>query len=217
MLITYLGHASFKIQCKPNAEEVSIITDPFEEKMTGLKMPHLQADIVTVSHQHTDHNNIAALRGESFVISQPGEYEVKKVFIYGIPSWHDKVQGQERGSNTIYRFEAEDLVLVHLGDLGHTLSDEQIEKIGEVDILLIPVGGVYTINAKEAVELVNQLEPRIVIPMHYQVSGLKLKLDSVNNFVKQSGLKPENLDKLRINKKELPLEETRLIILAAAK
>lgn len=210
MYITWLGQACFKIQSK----ETTIITDPYDATI-GLKLPpRLHADILTVSHSHFDNNNVGAVSGNPFVINTPGEYEVKGIFIQGIASMHDDKNGAERGANTIYLFTFEDMKLAHLGDLGTVLTEEQMEKLEGVDILLIPVGGVYTIDAKKATEVVNQIEPRIIIPMHYAIPGLKVKLHAVNKFCDEMGVKvnhPE--EKLRITKKELPVEETKVIIL----
>ncbi len=212
MIITWLGHACFKIQDK----EVTVITDPYGQSI-GFKLPKLMADIVTVSHDHEDHNNIAGVHGtsgEPFLISGAGEYEIKGVFIYGIPFWHDKNEGKERGASIAYRIEIEGISIVHLGDLGHSLGEEQASKLDGVDILLIPVGGKYTIGAKEAAEVINEIEPRIVIPMHYKIPGLKLDIDSVDKFLKEMGAsKAERLPKLKISKKDLPQEETKIILL----
>ncbi|MFA6428534.1 MAG: MBL fold metallo-hydrolase [Candidatus Buchananbacteria bacterium] len=213
MLITWLGQSCFKIQVKNDGQEITIVTDPFEGSV-GLRAPSLGAEIVTVSHDHYDHNNLDAVRGTPFVVNTPGEYETKGVFIYGIPSWHDKVEGKEKGTNTIYRINAEDLSIVHLGDLGQaTLTEEQKEKLSSVDVLLIPVGGGATLDGKDAAALVAELEPRIVIPMHYKIPGLKIDLDGLDKFIKNLGLKAETTDKLRIAKKDLPQEETKLYIL----
>lgn len=212
MLITWHGQACFKIQSK-NHDEVTIATDPFD-KTLGLKVPRIAADIATISHDHYDHNNRAAIKGEPFFIDTPGEYERKGVYIYGIASWHDDKEGSERGTNIIYRFEMEEMSVVHLGDLGHVLSNLQLERLQNVDILLIPVGGVYTIDAKKAVEVINQIEPRIVIPMHFKVPGIKEKIDGSDKFCKEIGVCPtEKLDKYRILKKDLPQEETRVVLL----
>jgi len=211
MIIQYLGRSCFKLQTKGSQGEVIIAIDPFHDG-DGLKMPHFQADIVTVSHDHSDHNNTEAIRGELFVISTPGEYETKDVMIYGIQSFHDNKQGKERGLNTIFKIISENINLVHLGDLGENLSDETLDKLGNVDILLIPVGGTYTIDAKKAAEVVSQIEPRIVIPMHYKMAG-EVKIAPVNDFLKACGLKSETLDKLKVAKKDLQGEETRVIVL----
>lgn len=214
MQIQWLGQSCFKIQSKNNGQEITIITDPYDDDI-GLKSLKLQADIVTISHNHHDHNNLDAVGDDTFIISTPGEYETKGVFIYGLPAYHDSQEGKERGNIVIFKINTEDISLVHLSDLGHDLSDELLDKIGNVDILLLPVGGTYTIDAKKASEIVSAIEPRIVIPMHYQIPGLKLKnkLDSVENFLKESGLPSETMDKLKIAKKDLPQDETKVIIL----
>jgi L-ascorbate metabolism protein UlaG (beta-lactamase superfamily) len=177
MYITWLGHSAFKLQDKLGSDGITVTTDPFDSDFTGLKMPSFEADIVTISHDHKDHNNVKAIRKEPFIIDSAGEYEYKGVYIEGVDSWHDDEQGKQRGSNIIYRISFEDLVVTHLGDLGHALDAKQIEILDGTDILLIPVGGHFVLDAKKAVEVINQLEPRIIIPMHYQVDGLKFELD----------------------------------------
>ncbi len=210
MTLTWLGHSCFKIQDK----EATIVTDPFNASI-GLKVPRIEADLVTISHDHSDHNNFEAIKGNPFVIKGPGEYEVKNILVYGLSSFHDKVSGQERGTNTIYLIKVDDLNIAHLGDFGQTsLSDEQMEKLEGVDILLIPVGGTYTVNSKEAVEIINQIEPRIVIPMHYKVPGLKINLESVDKFCKEIGVcRREATEKLKLTKKDLPQEEMEAIVM----
>lgn len=215
MQIIWHGQSCFQIITPRNkGEATSILIDPFSEEI-GLRMPKLEADIVLVTHSHHDHNNVKAISGKPFLISGPGEYEIKNVFIQGIHSWHDASQGKERGQNTIYTLETEDLKLCHLGDLGQReLTEEQLDKIGEVDILLIPIGGVYTISAKEAMKIMSQIEPKITIPMHYQIPKLKLKLDGLDKFLKSVGIKsiePEN--KLSIKKKDIAPEEAKIVIL----
>ncbi|XOU94375.1 MAG: MBL fold metallo-hydrolase [Candidatus Kerfeldbacteria bacterium] len=210
MQITWFGQACFKIQGK----NATIVTDPYDNKYTGLKLPRLNADIVSVSHDHDDHNNTKAVNGDPFIITNPGEYETKNVFIWGIQSWHDNQEGAERGNNTIFIFQIEDIKIAHLGDLGNSLNEQQLEKLESVDILMIPVGGVYTIDAKKASEVVNQLEPRIVIPMHYKIPGLKFKLDPVDKFCNEMGIKKNGTeDKLKISKKELPADKIQIIVL----
>lgn len=209
MYITWLGQACFKIQGK----DTTIITDPYDGEI-GLKLPRLHADIVTISHDHHDHNNGKGVSGQPFIVNGLGEYEIKKIFIWGLPSWHDNKEGAERGNNTIYIFKFEDVKLAHLGDLGTTLTDEQLEKLEGVDVLFVPVGGTYTLDAKRAAEVVNQVEPRIVIPMHYKIPGLKIKLDSVDKFCNEMGIKPDQPEeKVKIIKKDLPAEELKVIIL----
>lgn len=207
MTITWFGQACFRIEAK----EGSILIDPFPKEI-GLKPPRIKDDIILVTHQHFDHNNIGDANPEAFIIQNPGEYEKQGVVVKGIPTFHDNKQGLERGPNTAYVIKAEDMTFCHLGDLGHTLTDQQIEDIGDIDILMIPVGGVYTINAKEAAEVISQIEPKIAIPMHYKISGLSSSLDGPEKFVKELGLVPEKVDKYRINKKSLPVEEMKLVM-----
>src|SRR3989338_7947313 len=213
MYITWLGQACFKLQYKIGPDGVLLVTDPYGDEI-GLKMPRFEADIVTVSHAHFDHNNVGAIRGNAFVIDTAGEYEMKAVFVEGVESWHDASQGKERGKNIIYRIEMEDISITHLGDLGHILDAKQLEKLEGTDILLIPVGGKYTINAAKAVEVISQIEPRIVIPMHYKVPGLKADIDGVEKFIKELGLKPRQEEKLKITKKDLPAEDMELVVLS---
>ena len=217
MNIIWHGHSCFEITTTRNKKErVSIIIDPFSKEV-GLRVPKLQGDIVLVTHQHYDHNNIKAVSGDPFIIEEPGEYEIKDVFIQGIFSWHDSKEGKERGPNTIYTIDTpEEIKICHLGDFGQKeLKEEQLEKIGEVDILMIPVGGVYTISAKEAIKIMAQLEPKITIPMHYQLPKLKVKLNSVDQFLKALGIKKlPPIKKLSIKKTDLSPEEAKVILLS---
>lgn len=211
MIITWLGHSAFKIEEKINGKSVSIVTDPFDSSV-GFKMPNVEADIVSVSHSHDDHSNVAGLRGQPFVVDCSGEYDVKGVIIEGIKSFHDDQGGLERGENTIFRFDIEGMSLVHLGDLGGELDNKQLAKISNVDILFIPIGGKYTIDAKRAVEVISQIEPRIVIPMHYKTSQLKIDIDGLDKFIKEVGVEPVYEEKLKISRKDLPAEDMRLIV-----
>jgi len=212
MYISWLGQSCFKIQDKTTPDGITIVTDPFD-KSIGLKVPNFEADIVTVSHDHHDHNNVSALRGNPFIINSAGEYDRKGVMIEGVESYHDDKQGTKLGKNIIYRIEIDDITIVHLGDLGQILDNKQLEKIGGADILLVPVGGTYTLDAKNAVEVVSQIEPRIVIPMHYKTKNLKISLDGADKFIKELGLKPTIEEKLKISKKDLPAEDMELVIL----
>ena len=213
MIITWQGHSCFKLQDKIGPEGVTVVTDPFGKEV-GLKVPNFEADIVTISHDHHDHNNVGAIRGNPFVISCAGEYDKKEVLIEGIDSYHDSQQGKERGNNIIYRIEIDDISVVHLGDLGDVLDSAQLEKLVGTDILLIPVGGKYTIDAKKAVEVISQIEPRIVIPMHYKTEGVKIDLDPLDKFIKEIGVAPSYEEKLKISKKDLPQEDMELVILS---
>lgn len=209
MNITWYGQSCFKI----SAKEADIVVDPFDSKI-GLKPPRSEADIVTISHAHYDHNNKEAVKGDPVIVDGPGEYSIKGVEIKGVESYHDKNQGQERGLNTIYTIEAEGIKICHMGDLGHILSGEEIGKIGSVDILMVPIGGVYTINTEEAIEVINQVEPRIVIPMHYKIEGLNVNLDKIDLFAKEMGASPSKaVNKLSIKKKDLPSQDTEVVIM----
>lgn len=211
MYISWLGQSCFKIQDKISPDGVTVVTDPFD-KSIGLKVPNFEADIVTVSHDHHDHNNVSALRGQPFIINCAGEYDRKGIMIEGVESYHDNKEGAKLGKNIMYRIEIDDITIVHLGDLGQILDNKQLEKIGGADILLVPVGGIYTLDAKNAVEVVSQIEPRIVIPMHYKTKDLKINLDGVDKFIKELGLKPTIEEKLKISKKDLPAEDMELVI-----
>ncbi len=210
--ISYLGHSSFKIRGKL----ATIVTDPFDPEMVGLKFPLLEADIVTVSHLHTDHSMVSQVNGAPVVVSGPGEYEIKGVRINGIASYHDNKQGEERGRNIIYSIFADGLTIVHAGDLGHKLSDEQADSFPAVDILMIPVGGVYTIGPAEAAEVVTQLEPKIVIPMHFFQPQMAKQFESlapVSGFLREMGkesIAPQ--PKLVISKDKLPSELTVIVL-----
>lgn len=209
MIITWLGQSAFKIEDK----DITLAIDPHDK--TGLKMPKFQADILLITHDHDDHNNIKAIKGDPFVIDGAGEYEVKNVFVYGLRAWHDNKKGADRGRITLYLIEYGGIKIAHLSDIGQdNLTQRQLEKLEGVDILLIPVGGIYTINGTGAVKIISQIQPRIIIPMHYKIPGLKLKLEPVDKFLKEFGVtSSEKMDKLKINKKDLPQEETKVIIL----
>lgn len=205
MDITHLGHASFKLKGK----NATLVTDPYNPSI-GLKFPKVEADIVTISHDHRDHNDAEVVDGDPFVISGPGEYEIKDVKIIGVSSFHDEKKGAERGKNTIYNIRIDGLQVCHLGDLGQKeLTGEQLEEIGSVDILLIPTGGVYTVDALQAAEIASKFEPRIAIPMHYFEENSIYKLDGVDKFLKEMGAeKKEPLEKLSMTVDKLPEELT---------
>lgn len=207
MNISYFGHSCFKIEEKINDENIVIVTDPFNKEV-GFKVPNIEADIVTVSHDHSDHNNVSALRKNPFVIDCAGEFDVKGVIIEGIRSSH----GGERGDNIIYRIDIEGLSLAHLGDLGESLNSKQMDKLGGIDILFIPVGGKYTLDAKKALEVISQIEPRIVIPMHYKTKDSKIDIDGLDKFIKEIGIPANYEDKLKISKKDLPVDDMRLVV-----
>ena len=214
--IYWAGQSCFQISVSNSRDHsADIVIDPFDEK-TGIKLPNLSADIVLVTHDHHDHNNVKGVKGEPFVIEGPGEYEVKEVFINGIPSWHDDKEGKERGQNTIYVVEAEDMRFCHLGDLGQKmLTDEQVDKIGAVDVLMIPVGGEgCTIDSSGAQKIISQIEPRLVIPMHFALPKSDSKLDGVEKFLKTMGknsIVPQ--DKLVVKESTMPKDGMEIVVL----
>lgn len=213
MDIIHLGHSSFKIKGK----KATIITDPFNPQMVGIKFPKNEANVVTVSHNHEDHNFVEGVSGDAIVVQGPGEYEIKGVKIIGIPSFHDDKNGQERGKNTIYHIEADDITIAHLGDLGHKLGDSAIEFLNGVDVLMIPVGGIYTINPATAAAIITSLEPSIIIPMHYLQKGMNTdtfgKLDEVSSFLKELGKDSTvPIPKLSISKDKIGAESTVVVL-----
>jgi len=215
---TWHGLSCFSIEAKNGDAVANLLTDPFGAE-TGLKIPrNLSADVVTVSHDLPSYNNIDAVKtaGEKklFVIKSPGEFEVGGLFVYGIAAPPGEKEGKAHGHTTLYRFEVGDLSVAHLGDLGTDILDVQREALEGIDILLVPVGGETVLNAKRAVEIITQLSPRIVIPMHYALPGLKIKFDPVEKFLKEMAAgNPEPLAKWKAVKKDLPAEETKVIVL----
>lgn len=220
MTIQWYGHSCFKIATKPegrgSGEDVIIFTDPFEREI-GLRPPQGKADIVTISHDHYDHNNSSALKDDPQILDLPGEYSIKGVSITGIPSFHDNANGAERGLNTIFAFESEGIRFCHLGDLGHQLDKKQLEEVNGVDVLAVPIGGTYTLDGKDAKAVIDQIEPKIVLPIHYKTSGSKIKIDDEKKFCKEIGLCPrEKLAKLVLKKKDLEGGELRVVLLDVA-
>lgn len=213
MDIKYLGHSSFFIKSK----DARLVTDPFDSSI-GIKFPKVEADIVTVSHQHEDHNQAKLVGGTPLVIDMPGEFEKNGVRITGYSSYHDKEKGAQRGPDTLYKIEAEGISVLHCGDLGVVLDDGFVDMIGDVDVLLIPVGGFYTIDSSEAVELVKKIEPSIVIPMHYNQPRLDQKtfskLTGVDDFLTKKGAdKTAPIAKLSLKKETLVSEETKVVVM----
>lgn len=219
MDIYFYGQACFKLKGKT----ATVFIDPYKADFTGLKLPKdLSADLAISTHNHDDHNNVEEITDAVLKITGPGEYEVKGVSVTGVSTFHDKQslasdeakeEGSPRVRNTIYNISIDGLNIVHLGDLGHKLTEEQIDELGSTDILLVPVGSVYTIDAKAASDVVSQLEPKIVIPMHYSLPGLKFELEPVENFLKEMGFEnAEGQPKLSITKDKLP-DELQVVVL----
>jgi L-ascorbate metabolism protein UlaG (beta-lactamase superfamily) len=217
MIITYHGHSCFKLKGKRG----TVVTDPFDPYI-GFSLPALTADIVTVSHQHKDHNAVAKVKGteqhpKPFIVDCPGEYEVGGISVFGERSYHDDSQGSERGENTIFTILLDDVRLCHLGDLGHTLTEEQVERIGLVDVLFVPVGGAFSLNAENAINVIRAIEPSIIIPMHFRTPEHDEKvfgdLKTLADFTKEYGVEPQPVPKLVVEKDRLP-EEMELAILS---
>ena len=182
MKVKWLGHATFLITSDSG---IKLITDPYE---TGNQLSYGEinesADIVTVSHDHFDHNNVAAVRGNPEVVKGAATREVRGISISGVATHHDEVGGKKRGSNTIFCLEVDGIRICHLGDLGHRLSDQQVSQVGKVDVLLVPVGGYYTIDASIATEVCDQLQPRALIPMHFSNERCAPPIAGVDGFLK---------------------------------
>ena len=183
MKIRWYGHACFLIT---TISGLRILTDPFDETV-GYNLPGISPDIVTVSHDHFDHNAVDLLSGDFDLIRTPGPHQVRGLTIQGLATYHDDVHGTKRGDNIVYTIEADGLRVTHLGDLGHTLSASQIMALRPINVLLVPVGGFYTINALEAKEVVQALNPDVIIPMHYKTPVISFPIAAVDDFLTVMG------------------------------
>lgn len=182
MNIQWLGHSAFRLV---ESTGTTIITDPYDGSMVGYDLPSgLTADIVTVSHEHVDHNFLQAVQGNPMVLNQEGAFEINGVHITSMKSFHDHHCGDRRGGNLIFKFRMDGVDICHLGDIGEACSIDICSQIGSVDILLIPVGGTYTIDAETAKEFVELLMPDIVIPMHYRTKDCEMDIDKLDSFLK---------------------------------
>jgi L-ascorbate metabolism protein UlaG (beta-lactamase superfamily) len=209
MEISWLGHSCFQLRGK----NVTLITDPYSPQL-GLSLGKLSAPIVTISHNHPGHNFADAIVGNPRIVSGPGEYEISDVLITGVASYHDNKHGQELGRNTMYVIQIDDLIICHLGDLGHILQEEQLEEVADADVLLIPIGGQHTINAAQAAEVISQVEPHIVIPMHYS-SSIGDAANPLDKFCREMGIEAINPQpKVSIIRSALPVE-TQVVILSS--
>lgn len=212
MDINWLGYSCFRIKGK----QAVVITDPYSPDL-GYSLGKPAADIVTVSHQHPGHNHVSGVSGASGTprhITGPGEYEVRGVLVIGFATFHDAEGGAQRGKNTVYLIEIDGVTVCHLGDLGHPLKTEQVEEIDEVDVLLLPVGGISTIGAATAAETIRQIEPKIVIPMHYKTAELKRELEPLEKFLKEMGTgQVEPQSKISVTPSTLPAS-TQVVLLS---
>lgn len=215
MQITYHGHSCFKLK----GELGSVVTDPFDDKVVGVPLARLSAEIVTISHQHPDHNAATKVKGTTkranpFLIDQAGEYEVGGISVFGVKTFHDQVGGAEKGHNTVFKILLDNVSICHLGDLAHQLDYKQLDDIGMVDVLLVPVGGPYSLMDEAALKVINAISPNIVIPMHYRTADYPSdsRLRGLEPFLQVYGMSPEPVDKLIVDKDRLP-EETQLVVL----
>ncbi|HMO59030.1 MAG TPA: MBL fold metallo-hydrolase [Roseiflexaceae bacterium] len=215
--IQYLGHSCFRLRGRDGI----ILTDPFD-RTVGIDIGKPTAHIVTISHAHPDHSNIAAVRPareQLFVVDGPGEYEVGGVLITGVRTFHDKKRGAELGRNTVFVIHLDDVAFCHLGDLGHELTAHQIEEIGNIDVLFLPVGGGETIGPGDASSIISQIEPRLVIPMHFAADGQQSfthDLAPLDRFIHEMGIKEYTpQEKLTVTSSSLPTtgDETRVIVM----
>jgi L-ascorbate metabolism protein UlaG (beta-lactamase superfamily) len=201
MEIKYLSHSSFLIKTK----EAKVVTDPFDPKFVGLKFPRQEADVVTISHSHQDHSFTELIDGEPLILTWPGQFEKKGVRIWGSPL----------GNNVLYKIESEGISILHCGDLGAIPTENQLDEIGDVHILMVPVGGKNSITVDEAVLLAKKVEPYIVIPMHYAVPGISIDgLAPVSEFLTKMGITTpeEPLEKLVVKKEEFDVDQAMRVV-----
>jgi L-ascorbate metabolism protein UlaG (beta-lactamase superfamily) len=210
MEITWYGHSCFRLTERNFA---TVVTDPFDSKTTGYEALKLKAEIVTISHDAPGHNNIDAVKGASHVITGAGEFEIGGVFITAVQTDGTGRKTKDKIRNTLYVFDYDGITVAHLGDLQQTPSQSEVEALGTVNVLLIPVGGGSSLNAAKAAEVVSLLEPNLVVPMHYSTPDTKLNLDSINKFLKEMGLgRQEPQPSLKVTRSGLP-EETHVVVL----
>jgi len=216
MEISYIGHSCFRIKGK----DTTLVIDPYDPKMTGYKLPKLTSEVVLLSHGHMDHAFIEGVSEYRLLVETPGEYEIAGTFVFGIKTYHDNQKGKERGDNTIFQIDIDGFSLLHLGDLGHEITAETLEKLTDIDVLMIPVGGVYTIDAKVALKVISSVEASIVVPMHYQtddLTGLDKKLDGLEVFLEEIGIEGngvKKVDKLTLRSRSDIPEESEVYILS---
>jgi len=204
--ISWLGHSCFKIE--DDSGKV-VVTDPFAESV-GYPVPKIRADVVTVSHEHYDHNNVKAIQGDPAVVRGPGEKTAAGMKFEGTATYHDEKKGKLRGENTIFCFEMDGVRVCHLGDLGHLLGEKEAKALGDVDVMMIPVGGTFTLDAGGAKKVVGMIKPKIAIPMHFKTPALTFEVDSVDRFL--SGQKVERPGK-SITEDDLPVEGRKIVLL----
>jgi L-ascorbate metabolism protein UlaG (beta-lactamase superfamily) len=208
MEISWLGHSCFQLRGK----NVVLITDPFSPQQTSSqeetsRLSKVNASIVTISHNHPGHNYSQGIQGQPYIVRGPGEYEINEVLITGVAAYHDNQRGQAYGRNTIYVIHIDDLVICHLGDLGHSLQEAQLEEVADADVLFVPIGGGHSLNAAQAAEVISQVEPRIVIPMHYPGTATGEPAPALTTFCREMGVESLQFQpKLNVTRTSLPAE-----------
>ena len=201
--IRWHGHACWEI-----TNDITIVTDPHDGKSIGIPAPNVNGDIILVSHNHYDHNSVKSVdKEDSKVIKDPRKRNVLGIDIKGFESYHDEAKGAKRGDNIIFRFNLDDLVFCHLGDLGHEINDELVDRIGDVDVLFIPIGGTFTVDDKSAWNIIKKINPKIIIPMHYKIGGLSLPIAGIEPFLELNKHKVLHVgNEIEIDKEDLPKE-----------
>ena len=215
MKIQWLGHSCFKLT---ESTGTTVVTDPYSD--VGYTMPCVTADAVTISHDHYDHNNLAAVAGSPVVFTKPGVFDIKGVRITGTASHHDAEEGKLRGKNIIFKYRMDGLDICHMGDIGHECTPQLLESILPVNVLLIPVGGTYTIDCEQAKEYVDLLMPEIVIPMHYKTKSLTLDIDRPEAFLRSFDEEDVTIsedDYVELDRDDLDEQSTKVILLRRAK
>jgi len=209
MEITWYGHSCFRITERGMA---TVVTDPYDHTEIGYSELNLRADIITISHNALGHNNTKVVKSSKWELDGPGEYEIGGVFLTAVPA--GKTDKNGNGRNMVFILDYDGVTVGHLGDIDSVPSRKEVDAFGNVDVLLIPVGGGKGLSAAKAAEVINLIEPGIVIPMHYSTPDCKMKLDSLGAFLKQIGLsdQPETLESLKVTKRDIP-EETRVVVL----
>jgi L-ascorbate metabolism protein UlaG (beta-lactamase superfamily) len=217
VLVRWFGHACFMLE---SSKGTKVLVDPFSD--IGYTFPTTIPDIVTISHEHFDHNNTDPIQGSPEILrglkNEGNDWsninkKISDFSIFNVPVYHDKAQGSQRGKNSVFIYDVDGLRFVHVGDLGHVLLDDQIKKIGKVDVLMIPVGGVYTIDGQEASKVVEQLNPKIVIPMHYKTPSLTFELEPIDAFLKgKNNVKKVEGNMLGVDKEHMPGKQEIIVL-----
>lgn len=198
--VTFFGHAMFLVE---STDGTKIGLDPYNQQVKD-DLPEVSADIVLESHDHFDHSNTSLFKGNPEVITKPDEKTVRNIEISGISTFHDDTSGKKRGKNTIFKFKVDNILFAHLGDLGHLLNDEQYRQLNSVNVLMLPVGGIYTIDYRRAMDVISRVKPNIAIPMHFKQDDTKVDVDKVDKFLKQAKNYIEKGHTVEISKEALP-------------